>query len=181
MEHQTVYKCCPGWVQHNNEPGCLHCKWIAKLKEQRLIISLGLIFLLNLPSRIFFLLFITRNFLYKEAVYFWKRKLLLKIQKLLYAKVPSNLNFELIRNSVSTAYSCCSFFVPVWLWQANQSCCCYPNYANKSAVRHLFLGHSTPCGVWLVWLFHCCCCHRSNWLSTLQFSIWWEPVPISNF
>uniref|UniRef100_A0A663MES8 Multiple EGF like domains 6 n=1 Tax=Athene cunicularia TaxID=194338 RepID=A0A663MES8_ATHCN len=24
MEHQTVYKCCPGWVQHDNEPGCLH-------------------------------------------------------------------------------------------------------------------------------------------------------------
>uniref|UniRef100_A0A8B9MMH6 Multiple epidermal growth factor-like domains protein 6 n=1 Tax=Accipiter nisus TaxID=211598 RepID=A0A8B9MMH6_9AVES len=24
MERQTVYKCCPGWVQHDNEPGCLH-------------------------------------------------------------------------------------------------------------------------------------------------------------
>ncbi|XP_031470436.1 EGF-like and EMI domain-containing protein 1 [Phasianus colchicus] len=24
MEHQTVYKCCPGWAQHNSEPGCLH-------------------------------------------------------------------------------------------------------------------------------------------------------------
>ncbi|KAM6257849.1 EGF-like and EMI domain-containing protein 1 [Porphyrio hochstetteri] len=24
MERQTVYKCCPGWAQHGDEPGCLH-------------------------------------------------------------------------------------------------------------------------------------------------------------
>ncbi|OPJ85540.1 hypothetical protein AV530_001753 [Patagioenas fasciata monilis] len=24
MERQTVYKCCPGWVQRDGEPGCLH-------------------------------------------------------------------------------------------------------------------------------------------------------------
>uniref|UniRef100_A0A8C9N7X0 Multiple epidermal growth factor-like domains protein 6 n=1 Tax=Serinus canaria TaxID=9135 RepID=A0A8C9N7X0_SERCA len=24
MEQQTVYKCCPGWAQQDNEPGCLH-------------------------------------------------------------------------------------------------------------------------------------------------------------
>ncbi|KAG6939226.1 multiple EGF like domains 6, partial [Chelydra serpentina] len=24
IEHQTVYKCCPGWTQQDDEPGCLH-------------------------------------------------------------------------------------------------------------------------------------------------------------
>ncbi|XP_072477629.1 EGF-like and EMI domain-containing protein 1 [Notamacropus eugenii] len=23
-QHQTVYRCCPGWSQHEDEPGCLH-------------------------------------------------------------------------------------------------------------------------------------------------------------
>lgn len=26
MEQQTVYKCCPGWAQQDDEPGCLHCE-----------------------------------------------------------------------------------------------------------------------------------------------------------
>lgn len=95
MEHQTVYKCCPGWAQQNSEPGCLHSKLMTKLWQNNdwrdHILRPFWIFFLER----FFLLCITGNSNYKEVIYKWRRK--------------------------------------------------------------------------------------SSWLSTLMFSIWWEPVPISNF
>lgn len=115
--------------------------------------------------------FITGISSYKEVMYWCGNKLLWKIQKLLYVKVSSISNFNLKSGNWISDYSCCSIFVLAWLWQANQIYCCYPNYAEKSAVRHLFLGCSTHCGVWLILAVAIEAIVFPQWHST-----WWEPA-----